>query len=174
MTMTDGDLQELERASIESFVSSQSGYLTGTVLDLGCGKQPYRHIVEAVGGDYIAFDRADYPANVSGEDVGPDVDFDGVRFDAVLCTQVIQYLEEPYDQLLGIREMLVAGGHLVMTGPTNWPEREGEDLFRFTRAGIEKLLRWAGFDVVVLQPRANVLVATGFELSLGWGAVARA
>jgi hypothetical protein len=92
----------------------------------------------------------------------------------VLCTQTIQYWPEPFEVLLAICSALHDGGHLVLTGPTCWPEIEGDDLFRYTQGGVEKLLRWAGFDVVRIVPRAGVSVAPGFDFSLGWGAVARA
>lgn len=173
--MTAAELQELEVSSIRSFVEQHArDYLTGRVLDFGCGQSPYQGIIEAAGGVYAPFDRVAFPANVSGEDVGPDSIPDNEQFDAALCTQVIQYLEEPYDELMKLRGLIRPNGHLVLTGPTCWPEREPDDLWRFTQAGVEKLLRWAGFEVLVLQPRAGVALAPGFELSLGWGAVARA
>ena len=173
--MTADEVRELERSSIRGFVTSCREHLTGRVLDYGCGRQPYRDIVEYAGGEYVGYDRADFPANVSGEDVGPDYDALPVGgFDAVLSTQTIQYHEEPYELLLDFRALLRPGGVLVITGPTCWPEVESEDLFRFTQAGIGLMLREAGFAVLRLVPRAGVSVAPGFDFSLGWGAVGRA
>ncbi len=170
--MTADPIRELERASIRSFVTSCAEHFTGTVLDYGCGLQPYRDIVEAAGGLYVPHDRVGYPANVSGENVGQDEPLQS-RYQAILCNQVLQYVPEPYELLLSFAAALQDGGHLVITGPTNWPEVESDDLFRYTQAGIEKLLRWAGFDVVRLEQRAHVEVF-GVTFSLGWGALARA
>lgn len=171
--MTADEIRQLERTSIRSFVESCADNLGGRVLDVGCGLQPYRDVVEAAGGEYVGYDRVDFPANVSGENIGPDPT--ALRdFDAVLLNQVIQYAEEPLELLLMCGAVLRRGGVLVVTGPTNWPEWENDDLFRYTQAGIEKLLRWAGFDVVRIVPRAGVSVAAGFGFSLGWGALARA
>lgn len=173
--MTADEIRDLERQSIRAFVESCADHLTGRVLDVGAGLQPYRDIVEAGGGEYVPHDRVDYPANVSGENVGPpDQMEERGGFDAVLLNQVIQYSEEPLELLLGCAHVLRDGGVLIATGPGCWPEVEGDDLFRYTQAGVEKLLRWAGFEVVRLEARASVQAAPGFELSLGWGAVARA
>lgn len=172
--MTADSILDLERSSIRSFVESAAALLAGKVLDVGCGLQPYRDIVEAAGGHYVGYDRTSYPANVSGENLGPDCEaWTHLGFDAILCNQVIQYHEEPFELLVELRHILTPGGHLVITGPTCWPEREPEDLFRFTQAGIGTLLRCAGFEIVRLEPRAGVAVAPGFDLSLGWGAVGR-
>jgi hypothetical protein len=60
-----------------------------------------------------------------------------------------------------------------MTGPTNWPEIEETDLFRYTLAGIRNLAVRTGLDVLELESRASIELA-GARLSLGWGLVARA
>lgn len=156
-------IRELERASIRSFVEAQKEYLaSGSVLDFGAGKpgtcrqpQPYRDLVT---GEYSAFDLGDpWP-------VGP--------FYAILCTQVIEYMEDPRRELGWFHQWLVPGGVLVMTGPTNWPEVEESDLWRFTLSGIQRLLKKAGFDIVVAQRRAEIEKG-GEKWSLGWGIVAR-
>lgn len=171
--MTADEIRELERDSIRAFVESCTAHFTGMVLDYGSGLSPYRDVIKRAGGEYVAHDRIGYAANVSHEDVGSDDPLAG-RYDAILCTQVLQYVEEPFELLLLFAASLVDGGHLVITGPESWPSIEGDDLFRYTQAGVEKLLRWAGFDVVRIVPRAGVSVAPGFDFSLGWGAVARA
>jgi hypothetical protein len=61
---------------------------------------------------------------------------------------------------------------LVMTYPTNWPEVETDDLHRFTKAGMERLLHRAAFNIVVHEQRASVR-AVGNRFVLGYGVVAR-
>lgn len=154
-------IRDMERASIRDYVARNAGYLRGRVLDFGAGKpgtcrqpQPYRDLVQ---GEYFPFDVGDdLPA-------GP--------FDAVLMTQVIQYLPDPRETLSHLLSLLRSGGALVITGPTNWAEVEGTDLWRFTRAGIRVLLEKAGFHVLDVQPRAEMDI-NGFLMSVGWGAVA--
>lgn len=176
-----GSLRALEHQSIRDFVqrAADEGYLSGHVVDVGCGKQPYRDIVEAAGGQYKPFDRVYFGGNVSGEDVG-DLLVNG--YDAILCTQVIQYLHHPNDEIWRFRNMLLkssreakAQGHLVLTWATNWAEVETSDLHRFTKAGMERLLTRAGFTIVRLEPREIIAVTLdGENLYAGYGVIARA
>lgn len=168
-------LRELERESIRAFVQSAAdeGYLSGRVLDYGCGKQPYRDIVEAAGGEYEGFDSPTLPANVSGRE--HKIDWDS-SWDAILCTQVLQYVVDYLSLVNGWPYWFgEGGGYLVLTYPTNWPEVEPEDLHRFTRAGMERLLTEAGFGIVRHEPRAVAAVTVdGENLYAGYGVVARA
>lgn len=191
------DLRTIERESIRAFVEQAGidGYLSGRVLDYGCGKQPYRSLVESFGAEYMPYDHSSFPANVSEEDVGdqpfiwPEVDYD-----AILCTQVVQYIplvrygEEPGRSLQGRLTnfrlaLTVQSGHLILTYPTNWPEVEPEDLHRFTKAGMERLLTEAGFEIVRHEPRFFARLYSEDVppkqlspewLALGYGVIARA
>ena len=198
------NLRDYERASIRAFVqqAADDGYLSGRVLDYGCGKQPYRDIVEAAGGEYHGFDLARFQANVSGEDMGaseltmspfwwpiaPPI-LGHRAYDAILCTQVLQYVEDPADLLGDLRwqenhARLEHPFALVLTYPTNWPEVEPEDLHRFTKAGMERLLTEAGFEIVRHERRAEVLMSSKRNgprppepldyIALGYGVIARA
>ncbi len=178
-------LRELEAASIRAFVQSCSEHFTGRdVLDYGAGKSPYRDIVEAAGGRYLAFDHPLFPGNVS-EEVYDDAAGEN-DFDTVLCTQVIQYVsgspsipgfyEGVYDEatfLAGIAAELKPNGVLVLTFPTNWPEVDPEDLHRFTASGMKRLLTEAGFTVERMERRAEIANRSDV-FALGYGAVARA
>lgn len=164
------DLRDMERASIARFVASCSYALGGHVLDLGCGQQPYRHIIEDAGGVYQGYDRADYPGTVVLTNVGDEPT--PFTYDAVVCTQVVQYIPDPLIFLRGVRDLLNVNGHLILTWPTNWPEVEPEDLHRFTAMGMRRLLGLAGFIILRLEPRAH-FVRGGDTFTLGYGAVAR-
>lgn len=171
MTWSNITLREHERDSIEAFVELHLDKLSGRVLDYGCGRQPYRRLVQRAGGDYTPYDRVAFPACVAHTSTGPDNPLGG-DFDAILCTQVIQYVHSPLQLLTDFSGALSPGGWLVMTGPTNWPEVESEDLWRFTQRGIMTLLVAAGFYLVNVSTRAS-LVVNDIKMSLGWGAIAR-
>jgi hypothetical protein len=172
--MTD-QLTQIENASIVQFVgqAARDGYLKGRVLDYGCGKQPYRRIVEAHGGKYVGYDREEFPANLGAGTHGPDWPVNA-SWNAILCTQVLQYVAE-YQRLVqrfGI-SLSKLGGMLVMTYPTNWPEVQDVDLHRFTKAGMERLLVEAGFEIIRHKARAG-FVRMNYEWVLGYGVIARA
>ena len=186
------NLRTVEWDSIRKFVqdAADEGYLSGRVLDYGCGKQPYRDIVVAAGSEYVPFDRAEFPANVSEEDVG-DWPSASVPWDAILCNQIVQYIPNEYvgegeeiaaHEMDGVWQLLEnfafllrrRHGYLVMTYPTNWPEVEPADLRRFTKAGMDYLLTDAGFEIVKHERRAQVavMIDQSAVMALGYGVVA--
>lgn len=169
-----GSLRAIEHESIRSFVAQAAagGYLSGRVLDYGCGTAPYRSIVEAAGGEWFGFDRAEFPDNHVG-DVGGADDEQVPLIDTILCTQVLQYIKYP-DGLLSQLPRLFQflGGHLVLTYSTNWPEAQPEDLHRFTKAGMERLLAEAGFEIIHHESRAS-FTWNREKFSLGGGVICR-
>lgn len=170
-------LRQLERDSIRAYVESASCYFHGTVLDYGCGNQPYRGVIEDAGGTYTGYDRASFPGAVRPDDVGPSEGWASVigrqRWDAIVCNQIIQFVPRAQELLNHFEYGLVDGGVLVMTYPTCWAEVEPEDLHRFTRAGMERLLKEAGFEVANHERRAGVSVG-GFVFPFGYGVTALA
>jgi SAM-dependent methyltransferase len=162
-------LREMEAASIRTFVqqAADQGFLSGRVLDYGCGKQPYRDIVEAAGGDYQAFDAPEFPGNVGGKRYTPNWPH---KFDAVLCTQVLQYVPQPRLALKNIARQTEV---LILTYPTNWPEVEDTDLHRFTKAGMQRLLTETGFEIIRHDWRHGFR-HNGDSFTVGYGVVARA
>lgn len=185
-------LRDVERKSIFEFVQrvAKLGYLKGDVLDYGCGMQPYRGLVERYGGQYVGFDRPWFPGYIEGSpSLGPiPEEVWDTYWDAVLCTQVVQYIplvrygSDPEGSLQSVlsrmrQNLRVKRGHLVMTYPTNWPEVEELDLHRFTQEGMTRLLTEAGFEIVLHEPRAafrawiNEWITD--EFLVGYGVVAR-
>ncbi len=154
--------RQIERASIRSFMEKNRHHLKGRVLDFGAGKvgtcqqpQPYRDLVS---GEYFPYDKGDQMP------VG--------RFDAVMCNQVLQFLPNTQAFLHDMAIRLKPGGVIVMTYPTTWPEVEDADIFRFTKCGIERMIRNVGMAVLEHECRAEINL-DGFRLALGYGIVAR-
>lgn len=178
MSWNNFTVRELERESIRSFVASAAAHFDGRVLDYGCGKQPYRGIVEDAGGEYVGYDRVDYPGNVSEEDLperSPNPLYSGEGpWAAILCTQILQYVPDVRGLLSEFRFELIGPkyGVLVLTYATNWAEVEREDLHRFTQAGMERLLHITGYSILRHERRAS-LNLSGFDLALGYGVIAR-
>jgi hypothetical protein len=170
-------LRELEQHSIERFLLSHVKKLGGQVLDIGCGKQPYRHIIKNSGGKYHGYDRPSFPGSVVTEDIGEWWDTHD-EVDTVMMTQVWQYIA-PWN-LLDMLERLSSGdwclkrgGWLLAVGPTNWPHIEPGDLWRLTTTGVTALLEEARFTEIEVSPRYSIQ-AEGRDWSVGWAASARA
>ena len=164
---TIAELSAIENESIAAFVAAQ--IWTGRVLDYGCGRQPYRQIIERAGAEYVPWDRKSQGGGSVG-DYGPDNPLRDGIYDAILCTQVVEYVPGPPSLFERFNAALRRDGKLVMTYPTVWPELP-YDLHRFTKLGMERLLVNAGFTVESHECRATV-PGVEVRLPVGYGVVA--
>lgn len=124
--------------------------LGGDVLDVGCGRKPYRDLVPAR--RYVGVD-IDTP--VTSQLAAADVFYDGrmlpfadESFDAVLCSQVLEHVFTPEAFLAEIRRVLRPGGVLLLATPFVWDEHEQPaDFGRYSSFGLRALLERNGFAV---------------------------
>ena len=125
--------------------------MKGRVLDVGCGRKPYRHLVPAQ--EYIGLE-LDTPEL---RDLGAaDLYYSGgafpvaaESFDTVICSQVVEHIFTPADFLREIRRVLRPGGTLLLTTPFAWDEHsQPYDFARYSSFGLKHLLTETGFEVI--------------------------
>lgn len=162
-------IRATETKSIRLFLNHHADKLGGNVLDWGCGTQPYRTLIEEHGGTYIGRDWTGLPGNIEG--VGDVQEGESASCDTIVCTQVVQYVENIRGFLGELLGLVEPGGTLLLTGPANWPETEPSDIVRYTRTGIEHHLVRGGWENVVVHSRHGIAV-NDIRLSLGWAAYA--
>lgn len=121
------------------------------VLDVGCGRQPYRPYLPATA-DYVGMEidtprtRRDFQAEVYYD--GKSFPFPDGSFDAVLCSQVFEHVFTPGEFLAEINRVLRPGGLLLLTVPFVWDEHEQpHDFARYSSFGLQALLERAGFAI---------------------------
>jgi len=128
-----------------------------TVVDIGAGKAPYKKFINCE--KYIL---VDLEKRGQDEIVVSDLNkrialSDGVA-DLVICTEVLEHLKNPQIALNEIYRILKPKGVLILTTPMTWELHEPpNDFFRFTKFGLEYLLKQAGFTKVVTKPSNNYL-----------------
>jgi len=138
------------------------GELRGRVLDIGCGMQPYRSMVGADVTEYVGVDREGALSRPTVVGTAEALPFPDGSFDAVLSTQVLEHLPDPRRALDEAARVLRVGGTLVLTVPGVWPTHEApHDYWRFTRHGVERLLRDHGIDVGIVRPLGGLWAAVG-------------
>lgn len=129
-------------------------YAKGVVVDLGCGDKPYRKYVRAK--KYIGVDRKD-------GDLTADVLHTPLKnnsADTVLCTQVLEHVQDPQQLFRESRRILKPGGCLILTTPMVWPiHDEVDDYWRFTNLGLIHLTKTAGFKVIDCRPMGGFISA---------------
>lgn len=133
-------------------VLRHQGIFRGKVLDVGCGRKPYRDIIEPRCDAYIGMDIE----KRDGVDVVGDAQklpFDENSFDVIVAFQVMEHLPEPNEFLAECYRVCKQGGHVLITTPFMWGEHEQpRDFYRYTRFGLRYLAEKAGFEVVEIAP----------------------
>ena len=71
------------------------------------------------------------------------------QYDVVFCLEVMEYVFDPMTALKNLNLLLVEGGILYISFPFVYPHHEpaGYDYLRYTKWGIQRLLKETGFKV---------------------------
>ena len=146
-------------------------YVSGLLLDVGCGQRPYASMFQEMTTRYVGVDLAlpNFPL--------PRVDavasvlylpFKDSLFDTVLCTEVMEHVAEPTQLLSEIYRVLKPGGNLLLTVPLMWRlHGEPYDYYRFTEHGVRYLSEKVGFEVIRLERLSGFFSTLGQVLSFG-------
>ncbi len=124
--------------------------INGRVIDLGCGTGQYKEDILKVATQYIGVDWKSSYHNQENVDVFANLTeklpFQDNYADTVVSFQVIEHLPEPEFFLSECSRILKSKGRLFLTVPFMWHVHEAPyDYFRYTRHGLEHLLKKAGF-----------------------------
>jgi len=141
----------LARRWLWAEIAAASPVLSGRLLDVGCGSQPYRSLFPACAYTGLDIDsprtRALGVADAYYD--GHRFPFDDGRFDAVLCNQVLEHVFNPAEFLTEVRRVMAPGGRLLLTVPFVWDEHEQPwDYARYSSFGLRSLLEQHGFRVL--------------------------
>lgn len=175
----------VHRVHDEALEDRVARYARGIVLDVGCGGKPYAPLLAGHVDWHIGLD---HPA--SGHETG-QVDLFALAYDTaladesvdtVLCTFVLEHLEDPLRALQEIRRVLRPGGHLILSAPQSWHLHEApRDFYRYTGYGLQYLLETSGLESLEVTPLSGFVVTFFQEASYvvrpaarGLGAIPRA
>lgn len=121
-----------------------------TVVDYGCGDQPYRSLLDSY--DYIGVDLPQNERAAVG--IRPDggVPLPDQCADLILSTQVLEHVTDPVVYLSECRRLLRPGGTLLLsTHGVMYFHPHPTDYWRWTHDGLRLSLDRAGFAVVEQQ-----------------------
>ncbi|MBI3815605.1 MAG: methyltransferase domain-containing protein, partial [Nitrospinae bacterium] len=143
--------------------------IRGILLDIGCGKKPYHPLLSHKTVKWIGIDRPITHSGPPSADIfgdGKYLPFGDESFDTILCTQVIEHIDEPDIFFKEISRVLKKGGMLIMTAPqTNWLHEEPHDYYRFTKYGLIYLANKYGLSVELIKPLGGVFALLGQTIS---------
>jgi SAM-dependent methyltransferase len=161
---------DLQAGSLWRDLSIELARAPGVVLDVGCGAQVYRCLLPAQS-VYLGIDTSDAESRFGYK--MPDTHyFDGAgwgveagAFDTVLCTEVLEHVQDPAAFLDQAHACLRPEGRLILTVPfaARW-HFIPHDYWRFTPAGLALLLNRAGFSDVHVKARGNPLTVACYKV----------
>jgi glycosyltransferase involved in cell wall biosynthesis/SAM-dependent methyltransferase len=139
------------RAAILRRLKEASPQFKGTVLDVGCGYQPYRELVLSFGQvtEYLGLEleKSVYPTLPDLTWDGRTIPLDADRVDGALATEVFEHCVETEAILREILRVLRPGGLLFFSVPFLWPlHNVPHDQYRFTPYSFKRHLECAGFE----------------------------
>jgi SAM-dependent methyltransferase len=168
-------LLDLQVASVLRALKPWLASLKGKVLEVGCGAQPYRHLIPSCC-VYLGLDW--YLAQTAfGYQAAEVVYFDGRTFplkegsfDNLFHTEVLEHITAPLRFLKECHRVLKPGGRLFFSVPFQARYHHiPYDYWRFTPAGLDLLLDRAGFSDWEIAPRGNDIVVAAYKVvSLGF------
>lgn len=161
----------IARRGLVKNISDLAPKLEGDLLDVGCGRKPYRRLF--VVKSYLGLDIENPGHSHENEDV--DVFYDGKTFpfadntyDSVLCNQVLEHVFNPDDFLAEIHRCLKPGGQFLLTVPFVWDEHEQPyDFARYSSFGLRHLFEQNGFEIVA-QRKSVQNIAVIFQLLIAY------
>lgn len=146
-------------------------YVSGLVLDVGCGEKPYEHLYGSKVKTYIGIDlptsHTFYSPNTRHADVYGVVDqlpFKSSSFNAIIFTEVLPHVEYPPVAFTELTRVLKSEGVLVVTANKSWERRTGlpvPDLWRFTDEGLAQLARQQGLEVLYTKEGCGFFATMG-------------
>ena len=138
-------------------------FISGNVLDYGCGTSPYQTLF-----NYNQYHRSDIVNENSDSEItiisAAQTIYENDSFDSVICSEVLEHVEDVGAALDEIYRVLKPGGYALITTPFVWPlHAHPYDFRRFTLDGLTSLLKDKQF-VVKNKIKSSSYLETIFQL----------
>lgn len=139
--------------------------LHGRLLDVGCGNKPYAHwldadkVVQHLGIDIYPGPKVDVVVSIDRQ-----WPFETASFDAVLCTQVLEHVENVEHVLSEIHRVLKPGGVLLASVPFAYNEHGHPHDYRRLSVNGARCLLEKEYNVQLLKAQGGI----GSTLAIFW------
>jgi len=147
------------KASIFEAIQSSMPYWKENVLDVGCGKMPYKEFILKHSNvtKYVGLDIEN--ALEYDKIIKPDITWDGINmpiadnsYHTIIATEVLEHCFEPEVLLKESYRVLKPQGHFFFTVPFLWNLHETpNDAYRYTPYAIKRHLTNVGFKDITLE-----------------------
>ena len=161
---------DLQAASIWQDLKLVLSACQGSVLDVGCGAQPYRTLLPT-SVSYTGIDTVDAQVHF-GYTVPDTIYFQGDTWpiasgsiDTVIATETLEHVLCPEKFLAEARRVLKPNGWMVLTVPfaARW-HFIPHDYWRFTPSGLRQVMTNAGLPVPMVYARGNEVTVACYKM----------
>lgn len=138
-------------------------YARGVLLDVGCGRMPYRKEIEPLVTKYIGLDHPEASRLYQNARVKPDIYADANSipsknntYDTVVLFEVLEHVPYAMDVLPELYRVLKPGGYLIGSIPFMYPIHDrGFDFARYTEDALKLMLKKSGFSIKAVIPHGT-------------------
>lgn len=153
------DHNYFSRKDLYEAVLHNSRYISGKVLDFGCGTQPYKKLFKA--DEYIGVE-IDIPGEYKDEEIvyydGKHVPFEDETFDSMISSEVFEHVINIEEIIKELNRVLKTGGNVLITVPFVYPRHcWPNDYRRYTYEGLKNLLVSNGFEILKCESNAGYI-----------------
>jgi len=138
-------------------------YFSGVLLDLGCGRMPYKKLIEENSSitQYIGMDIKN--PYYEQDAFRPDFFWDGITIplqsesvDTTILIEVLEHAPDPSGILKEVSRVLSSNGTIFITVPFLWNLHDVPyDEYRYTPFSLERMFKEAGFRSIQIQTFGN-------------------
>jgi len=147
------------RKSIFSALKKSIPHFKGELLDIGCGKMPYKDYIltHSQVTSYVGLDiETALPYDFT---IKPDITWDGISmpfennsYDCAFGTEVLEHCTNPEIFLKEVYRVLKPGASFFGTVPFLWPLHEvPHDAYRYTPFSLQRHLEQVGFENIDIK-----------------------
>ncbi len=131
-------------------------YFKENILDVGCGRMPYRKLLEEHNINYTGVDIAN---DVYQKENTPDYFWDGKTlpfendiFQNAMLIEILEHVPDTKNILNEVYRILKKDGYLLITVPFLWNLHDiPHDEYRFTPYAIKRVLVESNFEIISIE-----------------------
>lgn len=149
---------------------------SGHVLDVGCGRQPFRAILESRGYAYTGLDVEQNPEGTVeivcsiDQNLPQELAFESFQF--VLCTEVLEHVADWDVAFRNLAALTAPGGHILITCPHFYPlHEEPYDYWRPTHHAVRYFAERVNLTIAEEVKAGDAWDVLGTALTCCWPSV---
>ncbi len=162
---------DLQVATVAADVKPWLETRTDSILEVGCGDQPYRHFLPRdcrYTGLEWEHARAQFAMQAPRDVIyyqGGAFPFDSASYDNIFHTEVLEHVADYRTFLAECRRVCKPGGAILFSVPFQARFHFiPHDYWRFTPSGLENIMTEAGFNDIGIKPRGTDITIACYKI----------